>query len=107
MFVFHVQVTYSYDNAGARLRKMAAGETEMEFNYDEITGLLESVMTRSGHHFDMRTRYKYHGGLTKEMKVRFSGASSPDFDNAIFRYQVLGTFINDVMQGVSRGGVIN
>jgi hypothetical protein len=82
-------VTYSYDNAGARLRKMAAGETEMEFNYDEITGLLESVMTRSGHHFDMRTRYKYHGGLTKEMKVRFSGASSPDFDNAIFRYQVM------------------
>ena len=86
----HSQVTYSYDNAGGRLRRIAAGETEMEFNYDETSGLLESVMTRSGHHFDMRTRYKYHGSLAKEQKVRFSGASSPDFDNAIFRYQYDG-----------------
>jgi len=35
---------------------MVVGETETEFNYDESTGLLESVMTKSGHHFDMRTR---------------------------------------------------
>ena len=58
--------------------------------YDHDTGLLESVVTRSGHHFDMRMRMKYHGGLMKEMKIRFSGSSSPDFDNAIFRYQYDG-----------------
>lgn len=28
--------------------------------------------------------------MTKEQKVRFSGASSPDFDNAVFRYQYDG-----------------
>ena len=58
--------------------------------YDHDTGLLESVVTRCGHHFDMRMRMKYHGGLMKEMKIRFSGSSSPDFDNAIFRYQYDG-----------------
>ena len=67
------------------LRKIMAGETESEFGYNLDTGLMESVVTRCGHHFDMRTRMKYHGGLMKEMKIRFSGSSSPDFDNAVFR----------------------
>ena len=77
-------MTYTYD-ANGLLKKIMVGETESELGHDQDTGLLESVVTRSGHHFDMRTRMKYHGGLMKEMKVRFSGSSSPDFDNAIFR----------------------
>ena len=82
-------VTYTYDDNGL-LKKIMVGETESELGHDHDTGLLESVVTRCGHHFDMRTRMKYHGGLMKEMKVRFSGSSSPDFDNAIFRYQYDG-----------------
>lgn len=78
------QITYTYDNSNM-LRKTMVGETESEFGYDEDTGLVESVVTRCGHHFDMRTRMKHHGGLMKEMKIRFSGSSSPDFDNAVFR----------------------
>ena len=78
-------VSYTYDGNGS-LKKIMVGETESELGYDPDTGLLESVVTRSGHHFDMRMRMKYHGGLMKELKVRFSGSSSPDFDNAIFRY---------------------
>ena len=77
-------VTFNYDNNNM-LRKIMVGETESELNYDTDTGQLESVVTRCGHHFDMRTRMKHHGGLMKEMKIRFSGSSSPDFDNAIFR----------------------
>ena len=79
-------VSYTYD-ANGLLKKIMVGETESELGHDTDTGLLESVITRSGHHFDMRTRMKYHGGLMKEMKVRFSGSSSPDFDNAIFRFE--------------------
>ena len=41
--------------------------------YDHDTGLLESVVTRCGHHFDMRMRMKYHGGQMKELKIRFPG----------------------------------
>lgn len=78
------QVTYTYDE-NQNLKKIMSGETESELGYDHDTGLLESVVTRSGHHFDMRMRMKYHGGMMKEMKIRFSGSSSPDFDNAIFR----------------------
>ncbi len=40
------QVTYSYDNAGGRLRRIAAGETEMEFNYDETSGLLVPIFKK-------------------------------------------------------------
>ena len=83
------RVTYSYDNVG-QLRKIMAGESESEFGYDSETGTLDSVITRIGHHFNMRTRNKYHSGLLKEQKVIFLGSSSPDFDNAIFRYQYDG-----------------
>ncbi len=82
-------VTFTYD-LNDNLKKVMAGETESELGYDAASGLLESVVTRCGHHFDMRMRLKYHGGLMKEMKVRFSGSSSPDFDNAVFRYQYDG-----------------
>ena len=81
----HQHVTYAYGSNNNMLRKIMAGETESEFGYNLDTGLMESVVTRCGHHFDMRTRMKYHGGLIKEMKIRFSGSSSPDFDNAVFR----------------------
>jgi len=79
------RVTYAYDSTG-QLRKVIAGVTESEFGYDGETGALESVSTRSGHHFNMRTRNKYHAGLLKEQKVIFLGSSSPDFSNAVFRY---------------------
>jgi hypothetical protein len=98
-------VTYSYDEA-SNLKKIMVGETESEMLYDSDSGLLESVVTRSGHRFDMRTRLKYHSGLMKEQKMRYSGSSSPDFDSAVFRYQydgngrlaVLLTSIGDVHQ---------
>ena len=83
------RVTYSYDNVG-QLRKIMSGETESEFGYDSDTGTLDSVITRIGHHFNMRTKNKYHSGLLKEQKVIFLGSSSPDFDNAVFRYQYDG-----------------
>ena len=38
----------------------------------------------------MRTKYKYHSGLLKEQKIVFLGSSSPDFSNAVFRYQYDG-----------------
>ena len=69
---------------------MVSGATESEFNYDEGSGVLESVNTRSEHHFNMRVRYKYHSGLLKEQKTVFLGSSSPDFSNAAFRYQYDG-----------------
>ena len=83
------RVTYAYDNMG-QLRKIVAGESESEFGYDSDTGTLDSVITRIGHHFNMRTKNKYHSGLLKEQKIIFLGSSSPDFDNAMFRYQYDG-----------------
>ena len=83
------RVSYVYDGVG-QLRKVVVGVTESEFGYDTETGVLESVSTRSGHHFNMRTRNKYHSGLLKEQKVIFLGSSSPDFSNAVFRYQYDG-----------------
>ena len=97
------RVTYSYDSVG-QLRKVMAGETESEFGYDSDTGTLDSVITRIGHHFNMRTKNKYHSGLLKEQKVIFLGSTSVDFDKAIFRYQYdgngrLSVLISDIGDG--------
>ena len=97
------RVTYSYDGIG-QLRKVMAGETENEFGYDSDTGTLDSVITRIGHHFNMRTKNKYHSGLLKEKKTIFLGSSSTDFDNAVFRYQYDGNGRPSVMiSGIGDG----
>lgn len=83
------RVSYAYDNLG-QLRKVAWGETEAEFGYDDETGQLENILVHSGHHFNMRIRKKFHGGLLKEQKVTYLGSTSPDLGNAVFRYQYDG-----------------
>ena len=97
------RVTYAYDNDGQQ-RKVMAGESESEFGYDSDTGTLDSIATRIGHHFNMRTRNKYHSGLLKEQKIIFLGSSSPEFDNAVFRYQYDGHGRPSVMISEIGGG---
>ena len=82
-------VTFRYD-VGGRLRQTVCGDSESEFSYDPQSGVLESAVTKRGHTFDMRARFKYHSGLLKEQRVRFAGGGRPDLDNAQFRYQYDG-----------------
>ena len=82
------RISYVYDDFG-QLDQMICGDFESEFSYDEETGTLDTVLIRKGHSFDMKLRNKYHSGLLKEQKVRFTGGYPP-LDNAIFRYQYDG-----------------
>ena len=62
---------------------------QSNYVYDTSAGELDSVVTRRGNgasQFEMKERNKYHSGLLKERKVRFTGSAAGDMDNALFRY---------------------
>ncbi len=79
--------TFKYDEDGNILRWIC-GDFDSVFSYDD-SNLLESAVTRSGHSFEMKIRNKYHSGLLKEQKIRFSG-SQPQLSSAVFRWQYDG-----------------
>ncbi|KAF2358722.1 YD repeat, partial [Trinorchestia longiramus] len=59
---------FEYDTLG-RLRGEYYGQGYTEYDYWEW-GLLHGVKLRYGHD-EVRHEFQYHGGLTKEMKLRF------------------------------------
>ena len=95
-------VHYYYDDGG-NLEQIVCGDFDAELSYDDADGTLESVSVRKGHSFDMRQRFKYHGGLLKETKVRFAGGV-PALDNAVFRYQYDGNGRPSSMMAVISSG---
>ncbi|XP_040567553.1 teneurin-m isoform X3 [Lepeophtheirus salmonis] len=78
-------VTYVYDNFD-RLYGIINGGTEVEFEYDSETGSMTMVLVKKLG-LEMKLRNKYHMGLLKEQKIRFSNRF---FDNAVFRHQYDG-----------------
>ncbi|XP_059078932.1 teneurin-m-like isoform X2 [Tigriopus californicus] len=83
------EAVYFFYNPSGSVKQYICGDIESTFDYDEDTGNLDTVVTRQGHGFDLKARFKYHGGLLKEQKLRFTGGF-PDLENAIFRHQYDG-----------------
>ncbi|XP_042864966.1 teneurin-m-like isoform X4 [Penaeus japonicus] len=77
---------YEYNDAGQVTAELY-GHGLTEYSYYD-TGLMRNAKTKHSH-FDLRTDYHYHGGLMKEMKLRYGPKSS--LHNAKLRFQYDGS----------------
>ena len=82
-------VHYFYSPSG-QPTQIISGDHDCELAYDADDATLASANVRQGRAFEMRQRFKYHGGLLKETKVRFASNGAVAFDSATFRYQYDG-----------------
>ena len=76
------QVLYVYSESG-QLQSLFSGQTAIEVNTDDSSVLVSQGL------FELREKRKYHAGILKEQKLRFTGI--PGFDNANIKYQLDGT----------------
>lgn len=77
---------YEYNDAGQVTAELY-GHGLTEYSYYD-TGLMRNAKTKHSH-FDLRTDYHYHGGLMKEMKLRYGPKSN--LHNAKLRFQYDGS----------------
>ncbi|XP_063885071.1 teneurin-m-like isoform X4 [Scylla paramamosain] len=63
---------YQYDDSG-RLSAELYGRGFTEYTYDDM-GLIHTAKTKHNH-IDVRTDYRYHAGLIKDMRLRYGSKS--------------------------------
>ncbi|EFN78238.1 Teneurin-3 [Harpegnathos saltator] len=80
------KVAYVYDHTG-KLETTLAGLSSIHYTYQETTSLVRSIDINEPN-FEMRIEYKYHAGIVKDEKIKFSSKSG--MDNAHYRYQYDG-----------------
>ncbi|KAG1655399.1 Teneurin-m [Nymphon striatum] len=78
------RVVYIYNNYG-QLASEICGEYKIDMIYYNKTGLPKTALHTNGNNFVSRTDFKYHSGIVKEMRQRFSSRSG--MGNAKFKYQ--------------------
>ena len=81
------RVSYIY-RKGGYLQSIFSGQTEIEYDWDENTGVVNSIYQSRGR-LEIREKRKYHGQMLKDQKIRIGGISL--LDNANFKYQMDGT----------------
>ncbi|XP_076290025.1 teneurin transmembrane protein Ten-m isoform X6 [Lasioglossum baleicum] len=80
------KVAYVYDHTG-KLETTLAGLSSIHYTYQETTSLVHSIDINEPN-FEMRLEYKYHAGIVKDEKIKFSSKSG--LNNARYRYQYDG-----------------
>ncbi|KAK7085762.1 hypothetical protein SK128_027291, partial [Halocaridina rubra] len=73
---------YQYNELG-EISAELYGHGYTEYNYHE-SGLVKTARTKHSHN-DIRTDYRYHGGLVKEMRLRYGPKS--DLHNVKLKFQ--------------------
>ncbi|XP_024943143.1 teneurin-m isoform X4 [Cephus cinctus] len=80
------KVAYVYDHTG-KLETTLAGLSSIHYTYQETTSLVRSIDINEPN-FEIRIEYKYHAGIVKDEKIKFSSKSG--MDNAHYRFQYDG-----------------
>lgn len=80
------KIVYVYDNSG-KLETMLAGAAAVRYVYHENTHLVKYVEVTDTD-YELRQDYKYHAGILKDQKMKFSPKSN--LNNAHFKYQYDG-----------------
>ncbi|XP_049696813.2 teneurin-m isoform X10 [Helicoverpa armigera] len=80
------KIVYVYDNSG-KLEMILAGASAIRYVYHENTHLVKNVEI-SDSDYELRQDYKYHAGILKDQKMKFSPKSN--LNNAHFKYQYDG-----------------
>ncbi|KAH9629055.1 hypothetical protein HF086_011318 [Spodoptera exigua] len=80
------KIVYVYDNSG-KLEMVLAGASAIRYVYHENTHLVKNVEITDSD-YELRQDYKYHAGILKDQKMKFSPKSN--LNNAHFKYQYDG-----------------
>ncbi|CAH4036150.1 unnamed protein product [Pieris brassicae] len=80
------KILYVYDNSG-KLETVLAGASAIRYVYHENTHLVKNVEITDPD-YELRQDYKYHAGILKDEKMKFSSKSG--INNAHFKYQYDG-----------------
>ncbi|VEN54416.1 unnamed protein product [Callosobruchus maculatus] len=80
------RVSYVYDDSG-KLETTLAGMTSTHYIYHEILDLIKTIEIIEPN-FELRHEFKYHAGIVKEEKLKFSSKNS--LDNTHYKYQYDG-----------------
>ncbi|CAB3228851.1 unnamed protein product [Arctia plantaginis] len=80
------KIVYVYDNSG-KLEMILAGASSVRYNYHENTHLVKNVEITEAD-YELRQDYKYHAGILKDQKMKFSPKSN--LNNAHFKFQYDG-----------------
>lgn len=80
------RVAYVYDNSG-KLETSLAGLSSTHYTYHETSNLVKSVDI-IGSNFELKQEFKYHAGILKDERLKFSGKNS--LSNAHYKYQYDG-----------------
>ncbi|XP_075972354.1 teneurin transmembrane protein Ten-m isoform X3 [Anticarsia gemmatalis] len=80
------KIAYMYDNSG-KLDTILAGASAIRYVYHENTHLVKNVEITDSD-YELRQDYKYHAGILKDEKMKFSPKSN--LNNAHFKYQYDG-----------------
>lgn len=80
------KVAYVYDKAG-RLETVLAGLSQTLYTYQDKNSLLKLVEVKEPG-FELRREFKYHGGLLKDEKLKFS--SKGTMTSSHYKYQYDG-----------------
>nr|XP_015834531.1 PREDICTED: teneurin-m isoform X5 [Tribolium castaneum] len=80
------RVSYVYDASG-KLETSLAGMSSTQYVYHETSSLVKSIEIVEPN-FELKQEFKYHAGILKDEKLKFSSKSG--LDNAHFKYQYDG-----------------
>ncbi|XP_044730762.1 teneurin-m isoform X2 [Chrysoperla carnea] len=80
------KVVYIYDQTG-KLETSLAGLSSTHYVYQESSNLVKSVDITEPN-FELKQEFKYHAGIIKDERLKFSSRSG--LDNAHYRYQYDG-----------------
>lgn len=76
------KVAYVYDATG-KLETTLAGLSSIQYTYQDTTGLVRNVEIKEPN-FDLKHEFKYHAGILKDERLKFSGKSG--FASAHYKY---------------------
>ncbi|XP_044256003.1 teneurin-m isoform X4 [Tribolium madens] len=80
------RVSYVYDASG-KLETSLAGMSSTQYVYHETSSLVKSIEIIEPN-FELKQEFKYHAGILKDEKLKFSSKSG--LDNAHYKYQYDG-----------------